>query len=46
MIMPSNGKDIETKENESFNNGIFFDMEAKRTPSIASKLFLKRSEHI
>jgi hypothetical protein len=27
----SNGKDIERKANESFDNGFFFDIEAKRT---------------
>jgi hypothetical protein len=37
---------IETKANESFHNGVFFDIEAKLTPSIVSKLFSKRSEHI
>jgi hypothetical protein len=35
-----------TKANESFDNGVFFDIEAKRTPSIVSKLFSKRNEHI
>ena len=34
------------KANESFDNGVFFDIEAKRTPSIVRKLFSKRSEHI
>jgi hypothetical protein len=42
----SNGNASETKANESFDNGVFFDIEAKRTPSIVSKLFSKRSEHI
>ncbi len=42
----SNGNASETKANESFANGVFFDIEAKRTPSIVSKLFSKRSEHI
>jgi hypothetical protein len=42
----SNGNASETKANESFANGLFFDIEAKRTPSIVSKLFSKRSEHI
>ncbi len=42
----SNGNASETKANESFDNGVFFDIEAKRTPSIVNKLFLKRSEHI
>ncbi len=36
----SNGNSSETKANESF------DIEAKWTPSIVSKLFSKRSEHI
>jgi hypothetical protein len=42
----SNGNANETKANESFDNGVFFDIEAKRTPSKVSKLFSKRSEHI
>ncbi len=45
-IPSSNGNASETKANESFDNGVFFDIEAKRTPSIASKLFSKQSEHI
>ncbi len=44
--MVSNGNASETKANESFDNGVFFDIEAKRTPSLVSKLFSKRSEHI
>jgi hypothetical protein len=39
-------KDIEMKANESFDNGVFFDTEAKRTPSLVSKLFSKRNKHI
>jgi hypothetical protein len=42
----SNGNASETKANESFDNGVFFDIEAKRTPSIGRKLFSKRSKHI
>ncbi len=42
----SNGNASETKANESFDIGVFFDIEAKRTPSKVSKLFSKRSEHI
>ncbi len=42
----SNGNASETKANESFDNGVFFDIEAKRTPSIVNKLFSKGSEHI
>ncbi len=42
-IPSSNGNASETKANESFDNGVFFDIEAKRTPSIVSKLFSKRS---
>jgi hypothetical protein len=45
-VRSSNGNASETKANESFDNGVFFDIEAKRTPSIVSKLFSKRSEHI
>ncbi len=46
ILGDSNGNASETKANESFDNGVFFDIEAKRTPSIVSKLFSKRSEHI
>ena len=46
ILSYSNGNASETKVNESFDNGVFFDIEAKRTPSIVSKLFSKRSEHI
>jgi hypothetical protein len=42
----SNGNASETKANESFDNGVFSDIEAKRTLSIVSKLFSKQSEHI
>ncbi len=42
----SNGNASETKANKSFDNGVFFDIEAKRTPWIVRKLFSKRSEHI
>ncbi len=37
----SNGNGSETKANESFDSGVFFDIEVKRTPSIVSKLFSK-----
>ena len=43
---PSNGNDSETKANKSFDNSVFFDIEAKQTPSLESNLFSKRSEHI
>ncbi len=46
MLASSNGNASETKANESFDNGVSFDIEAKRTPSKVSKLFSKRSEHI
>jgi hypothetical protein len=42
----STSNDIETKANESFNNGVFFDIKAKQTHSIVRKLFLKQSEHV
>ena len=45
-VRTSNGNASETKANESFDNGVFFDIEAKRTASTVSKLFSKRSEHI
>jgi hypothetical protein len=44
--LTSNGNASETKANESFDNSVFFDIEAKRTPSLERKLFSKRSEHI
>ena len=46
MDMNSNGNVGETKANESFDNSVFFDIEAKRTPSLESKLFSKQSKHI
>ncbi len=46
IVTSSNGNASETKANESFDIGVFFDIEAKRTPSIVSKLFSKRSENI
>jgi hypothetical protein len=46
LYQSSNGNASETKANESFDNGVFFDIEAKRKPSLVSKLFSKRSEHI
>jgi hypothetical protein len=46
MLLSSDGNASETKANESFDNGVFFDIEAKQTPSIVSKLFSKQSEHI
>jgi hypothetical protein len=45
-IHTTNGNASETKANKSFDNGVFFDIKAKRTPSKISKLFSKRSEHI
>ncbi len=42
----SNDNDIETKANESFDNGLFFDIEAKQTHLIVRKLFMLRSEPI
>jgi hypothetical protein len=58
MPLSSNGNASETKANESFDNGVFFDIEAntfeskqiifeaKRTQYIERKLFSKRSEHV
>jgi hypothetical protein len=34
------------KANESFDIGVFFDIEAKRTPSIVGKFISKQSEHV
>jgi hypothetical protein len=45
-IGPSNDNASETKANESFDIGVFFDIEAKRTPSIVGKFISKRSEHV
>ena len=45
-VSSSNGNARETKANERFDNGVFFDIEAKRTRSIVRKLVLKRSEHV
>ncbi len=42
----SNSDASEMKAKESFDNSVFLDIEAKRTPSLESKLFSKRSEHI
>ncbi len=41
MIRSSNGNDIETQANESFDNGGFFDIVAKRTRTTVRKLFSK-----
>ncbi len=46
FVHSSNGNDMETKANESFDNGAFFDIDTKRTPLIVSKLFWKWCEHI
>ncbi len=45
-IQSSNGNASETKANGSFDSGVFFDIEAKRTALIVRKLFSKRSEHV
>jgi hypothetical protein len=43
----SNGNNIETKANVSFDNGIFFDNEAMRTRSIArKKIFEAKRTHL
>ncbi len=34
------------KANESFDNGVFFDIEAKRTRWTVGKFISKRSEHV
>jgi hypothetical protein len=36
ILTISNGNASETKANESFDIGVFFDIEAKRIPSIVS----------
>jgi hypothetical protein len=35
----------EARRSESFDNDVFFDIEAKRTRSIVGKFISKRSEH-
>ncbi len=40
-----NGKSL-SKRSESFDNYVFFDIEAKRTRSIVRKFISKRSEHV
>jgi hypothetical protein len=45
-LLSSTGNASKTKANESFDNGVFFYIKAKQTPSIVSKLFSKGSEHI
>jgi hypothetical protein len=37
----SNGNDIKAKRSESFDNGVFFDIEAKQTHLIVRKLFFE-----
>jgi hypothetical protein len=39
-------KRSEAKRSESFDNNVFFDIEAKRTRSIVGKFISKRSEHV
>jgi hypothetical protein len=46
VVTTSNGNASKTKANESFDNGVFFNIKAKRTNSKVSKLFSKRSKHI
>ncbi len=43
MYHDINGNASETKSNESFDNGVFFYIEAKQTPSIVSKSVLKQA---
>ncbi len=45
MNINSNGNASETKASESFDNGVSFAIEAKRTRSIVRKFISKRSEH-
>ncbi len=44
--LKANFKVIEAKRSESFDNDVFFDIEAKRTLSIVRKFISKRSEHV
>jgi hypothetical protein len=44
--MSSLSKRSEAKRSESFDNDVFFDIEAKRTRSIVGKFISKRSEHV
>jgi hypothetical protein len=45
-IVVSIGNDIEMKASKSFDNGVFFNIKAKQTPSIVSQIFSKQSDHI
>ena len=45
-VAASNGNASETKANESFDIGVFFDIEAKRTHPIVRKFISKRSQHV
>jgi hypothetical protein len=40
------GYGSEVKQSESFDNDVFFNIEAKRTRSIVGKFISKRSEHV
>ncbi len=42
----SEAKRSEAKRSESFDNDVFFDIEAKRTRSIVGKFLSKRSEAV
>ncbi len=42
----ANDKVIEAKRSESFDNDVFFDIEAKRTHSIVGKFISKQSEAV
>ena len=44
--LSSNGNASEAKRSFRFDNGVLFDIEAKRTHSIVLKLFSKQSEHV
>ncbi len=44
--LKANVKVTEAKRSESFDNDVFFYIEAKRTRSIVGKIISKRSEHV
>jgi hypothetical protein len=41
ILRNSNGNDIETKANESFDNGLFFDIKAKRKRLIIKEIIFE-----
>ncbi len=46
LFVDSNATLAKRKPTKKGNNGVFFDIEAKKTPLLENKLFSKQSEHI